>query len=608
MITIEHQVAGETVLLRYPETDDDIREFRAWRSQAPKALACDSESTSLNIFGPNDHLRLVQFGDRDNGWMLDAVVWRGVIIETLLQERYFVFHNAPFDLLWFDRELGLTVEQMIGKVFDTRILAHLLDPRLESEGGVGVKLKPLSAVYVCPNAVDTQEGLTKEFNRLGFTKETGWRLIPITNETYLRYAGLDVVYTARLLSKLSPMVKELQLSRLSQFEHTVAGILARIQRKGMLVDTEYTEGLVGGLSETQAEFAKISRQFGVENVNSTKMVADALLAMGETLTERTKTGWKVDKEVLMPLADLNRDWERIEARKPNPLADAVLRAKRASKWRTSYAQAALDRRDANGRIHPSIGGLQARTARMSVSSPALQQLPSGDWIIRRIFVSEPGNVKFSVDYKQIEMRVLAALSGDRNLLKAVHSGQDMHDFTAKLIKGDGFTKKDRKLFKGVGFGKVYGGGAATLSRQTGADLGTVKSAIAEYDRAFPGIKRYSRLLIDRAEYGRAEVITPSGRRLPLDRSRLYSATNYMCQSTARDVLAQSLLVLDDAGMIPYIDLPVHDEVVGEAPKEDAWEIAHEIERLMTMNFQGVPLDAEAEVGGRSWGSLYGAPE
>jgi DNA polymerase-1 len=611
MIKIEHVVAGETVLLQFPENDDDIREFVAWRARAPKTIACDTESTSLNIFGGNDWVRLVQFGDRGNGWMLDAQRWRSVIIETLLQDRYFVFHNAPFDLLQFDRNFGLTVEQMVGKVFDTRILAHLLDPRLESEGGVGVKLKPLSSVYVCPNAVDTQEGLTAEFNRLKFTKHTGWRHIPLTNEVYLRYAGLDVVYTARLLSKLSPMVKELGLSGLSQFEHRLAGALARIQRRGMRLDSAYAEKLVGSLLETEQEFVKISARYGVENVNSTAQVAGALAAMGETLTDRnppTKTNRegsiKVDKEVLMPLADLDREWNRIEARQPNPLADAVLRAKRAKKWSISYAQASLNLMDPSGRIHPAIGGLQARTARMSVSSPPLQQLPSGDYVIRRMFLADPGRAIISVDYDQIEMRVLAALCQDRNLLAAAKSGEDIHAFTARLIKGDGFTKKDRKLFKGVGFGKVYGGGKVTLSRQTGADLTTVAAALREYDRKFPGIKRYSRTLIDRAEYGRAEVITPSGRRLPLDRNRLYSATNYMCQSSARDVLAQAILEIDDAGMLDYILLPVHDELILDAPVEDAQEIGDEIGRLMTMNFMGVPLTAGPEIGGPNWGTLY----
>src|SRR5699024_8467583 len=120
-------------------------------------------------------------------------------------------------------------------------------------------------------------------------------------------------------------------------------------------------------------------RYGVANPNSTKQVAEALSAMGETLRERTASGApKVDKQVLLPLADLDGHWERLNVREPNRLADAVLRVKRAGKWRESYAEAFLHMRDERDRIHPFIGGLPARSARMSISTPPLQQLPAKD--------------------------------------------------------------------------------------------------------------------------------------------------------------------------------------------------------------------------------------
>src|SRR5690606_23455118 len=143
----------------------------------------------------------------------------------------------------------------------------------------------------------------------------------------------------------------------------------------------------------------------------------------------------VDRAVLLPLADLDQQWQRIGARTPNPLADAILRSKRAGKWRETYADQFMALKDEDDRIHPFIGGLQARTARMSISRPPLQQLPSGDWAIRRAFVADPGQLIVSCDYSQVEMRVLAGLSGDEALVRAIRSGKDLHDYTTNLVWG-----------------------------------------------------------------------------------------------------------------------------------------------------------------------------
>jgi DNA polymerase-1 len=204
------------------------------------------------------------------------------------------------------------------------------------------------------------------------------------------------------------------------------------------------------------------------------------------------------------------------------------------------------------------------------------------------------------------MRVLAALANETTMKRAISEGRDLHDFTAELIWGPNFTKRHRKMGKGVGFGKVYGGGATTLSRQTGAPLAEVKTAIAAYDRVYPGVKRYSQKLQREARGDGYIVWTPVGRRLPLDRDRVYAATNYAVQSTARDVLCQAVLDMDDKGLTEYLLLLIHDEALGCAPAADVAEIAKEVGDAMAMDFFGVPLDTDPEVGGRSWGSLYGA--
>jgi DNA polymerase-1 len=614
-----YTVAGEETLTRVPETPADLDEFRRWverKATAGEMVGADTETTGLDTFSPTYRLRTAQFGDARDAWVIQTEVsdrnaevarWAFDVLPRL------VFHNATFDMLVLDRHLGVPLATLAPKVTDSKIIAHLFDSRPRHEGGYGLRLKELCAQDVDPSAPDTQEDLTAVFRSIGETKATGWRKIDINHSTYLLYAGLDAILVSRWLPVGEARLRKVGVpQRLVDFEHRVMYVCALMERRGMLVDQEYVRGLVERLDEEAKLHAGRAAKYGVTSVNAPKQVAEALLGMGETLIppgatapERTPSGAiKVDKSVLLDLADLDQQWQPRGTRTPNPLADAVLHSKRAGKWGTSYALPMRDGLDVDGRIHPKINSLQARTARMSISGPPFQQLPSGDWTIRRALLADPGHRIFSVDYSAVEMRVLAALADERTMKRAIAEGRDLHDFTAELIWGPDFTKAHRKMGKGVGFGKVYGGGATTLSRQTGAPIDEVKAAVAAYDRVYPGIKRYSNRVQREARANGYVVMTPTGRRVPLDRDRVYAATNYAVQSTARDVLCQALLNMHDRGLTEYLLLPIHDECLGSAPADVAEDVAREVGEAMRMDFFGVPLDTDPEVGGRSWGSLY----
>ena len=608
MKTLNYAVGGHRCYVRSLESDEDAGEFFRWLG-TNRIVAVDTETTGLDVYSPTHRVRLVQFGSDTEAFVLRADQFRKAIVTALHQVPYLVMHNAAYDMAVLDRHGFATLEELRGRTFDTGIMAHLLDPRGRQEGGTGHGLKDLAVHYLDPDADTGQKVLHAVFRtEYKANSKTGWALIDVGHPEYIRYAGADVLLTMRLFRVLKERVMSEGMNGLSTFEHRLQGITTGLTKRGMLVDSQYTEQLAGELWEEAEKYRAIAESHGVDNINSTKQVADALMAMGWTPTEFTKTGPKVDKGVLLPLAGLTGDWQPIDGVEPNPLAEAVLRAKRAEKWSVAYVQKFMQARDAYGRIHPSIHSLQARTGRMSLSDPPLQQLPSGDWRIRRCMVADPGNVVLSVDFSQVEMRVLAGLSGDETMMEAIRTGTDLHDYTAALIFGPDFTKSQRKLAKGVGFGKVYGGGAETLSRQTGADIDAVRATIRAYDATYRGIRRYSKRLQERVEYGAPEVITPTGRRLPVDRNRAYSSVNYMVQSTARDLLAQSLVDVVDAGLEQYLLLPIHDELLGQAPEADAKEIAQAIKEHMTTEFAGVSIVADAEVGGRSWGSLYGAKE
>lgn len=616
MIEIHHTVAGDDCTIFFPERRTDLIGFEQFLAQGDKLLGLDTETSGLNIYSPSFDLRLVQFGNAREAWVLRADLFKGDIIRALMQPRHFILHNAPYDLQVLNQMLGIRIEDLGPRTFDTRILAHLLDPRMESEGGAGLALKPLTAIWVDDTIPDTAAGLYAEFRKYKHpdtgrpcTKDNGWAIIDIDNELYVRYAGLDTIIVHRLFSELAPMVKEIGLSNLSQFEHHFQILCTLMARKGLRLDMDYIRTLGESLAEEAEAMRKEAAKYGVANVNSNPQIAAALEAMGEELTETTPSGAiKVDKAILLPLSDMDAFWNRLEVREPNPLAWAVQHAKRAEKWNTAYVEAFTNLRDTENRLHPNITSLAARTARMSVSSPPLQQLPSSDWRVRRAVVADTGMVMGSADYDQIELRVLAGMADVKAMKQAIVEGKDLHGYTAELVYGPGYTKQNRKLMKGVGFGKVYGGGAVTLARQTGAPIEQVKEAIAEYDRVYPEIKRFGKGLAAKAEYGKREVVTPAGRHLPLDRDRIYSATNYMVQSTARDILAQAIVDLFDAGLGDYLLLPIHDEVLFEAPRAEAQEVADEVGKIMTGPFMGVPLTATGEITGPSWASAYGVPD
>ncbi|MFH8593074.1 DNA polymerase [Streptomyces rimosus] len=615
MRVFRHEIAGETVTVHVPETTNDLNEFWEWlyRARERGPIALDTETTGLNVFNSSFRLRTIQFGDARDAWVI--LYERGGYFESYARDAIrriprLLIHNAAYDWLVLDRHAGIPLDELTAwdHTTDTRILASLIDPRQPQEGGIGTGLKPLSAHWVDPAAPDTQAGLTSVFRGLGLTKETGWAGIPATDPTYLLYAGLDVLLTARLEPVLRRELARLDVRpELVTYEHEIARLCAVMQRRGLVLDLDYTHQLDRRLRDDAQQYADQAARYGVTNVNSTAQLADAFAGMGETLTERTASGAvKVDKNVLLALADMSLQWQPLGTRTPNPLALAVLKSKRAGKWGKAYARTFLDTVDAAGRVHPFISPLAARTGRMSITRPALQTLPSSDAMIRRCLLADEGHVIISTDFSAVEMRVLAALANVRRMKEAITGGEDLHDFTARLVFGEGFTKAHRKLAKAIGFGKVYGGGATTVARQSGAPIEDVQRAMKAYDRVYPEIRRAASRWQREAFQTGMVSISATGRRLPLDRDRTYAVTNYMCQSAARDVLGQSMLNAESAGLLEYMRLPIHDEILASAPKQEAEEIAREFERCMTWPLYGVPIEAEAEVGGRSWGSLYGA--
>jgi len=614
VLTFKSRLEGEEVTIHYPENARDLGEFWKWFDRQPVMIGADIESTGKNVYTQDFQIRVVQVGDEYDGWVLNADLFPDVIRDIFKTEHRWVFHNGMgFDVPALARRNFCDAWTFSKYVIDTQLLAHLIDPRPVEHGGIGLGLKQLCNYYVDPNSSDGGEELKEVFKRdLGLTLKSGegWRLIPLDHPVYLLYAGLDPILAKRLCNKLTPVIHERGMAKLAQKEHYVARIIMGEHIRGLRVDIDYiSNDLIPYLEHEKEVYTKVANRYGVENPNSTDQVAAALLGMGEVWKEKTAGGKsgiqkpKVDGEVLRRMADLDKGWQRVNWRDPNPLADAVIRGKRAGKWLQAYAHGMLDLVDERGYIHPNIKTLGARTGRMSISDPPLQQLPAGDWRIRRAIIPEDGWTIWSSDYSQIEMRVMAALANVRGMKDAIAMGKSIHVYTADLIWPNGWDKNSwqYKTAKNTGFCKLFGGGYAKIAQTSAVSLEQATAIGKKWEQTFPEVKRYDQALQRRARFGRPEVVTPFGRVLPLDRNRIYSGVNYMIQSSARDIMLDARIRLHELGFDNYVLLEIHDEFLGQAPSDMAEEIANEVAKIMTTEFEGVSIDAEPEVYGASWG-------
>lgn len=602
MRTANYRVDGENVKIHRAETVEDLDAFRDFVRRNLRVLACDSEATGLKIHSKGFRLRLVQFGTPYEAWVIpveNGGEFVRVVIQTLRAVDKLIFQNGMYDLQVFDKHLGVRLEELWPKVMDTRLYAMLIDPRAPEKGGIGTSLEDLSRFYIDAEVADVVKGsmsvLAKKYKT---TKAKIWEKVDLDDSWYNLYAGMDTILAARLASKLPSLVPA-SARPLIAFEHKVAEVCSYYERTGFLLDEEYSVELADRLHGTEVECCEIALGFGCENVNSTEQVATVLLDLGVKLKERTATGkFKVDKKIIELLKNQGNA-DQVE------FITAVQDAKKARKWRTTWVEGFLDNMDEFGRCHASINTLQARTGRMSITGIPAQTLPSGDWIIRRCFIADPGHKLVSVDYQAQELRVLAALSGDRTMIQAFKDGSDLHLMTAQAAWGADVTKDSpyRKYAKVVNFGRVYGGGAKTVSEQTGLTFPQAKKVVEAFDKRYPGVKMYSDHLA-RIAGEQGYIVTPSGRVLPVDRDRGYSALNYEIQSTSRDVTCRGILKLHEAGLTPYMRLPIHDEVVGSLPIEHAEFGARRMAQLMAEDMGEVFIGTDAEVGHRSWGSFY----
>ena len=413
--------------------------------------------------------------------------------------------------------------------------------------------------------------------------------------------------------KLSAAIKEnCQESLLSDIEIPLARVLADMEREGFSVDREgledYNDKIGSGLEES---LKKVYELAGCEfNLNSPKQLSDVLFSEDKLNLphgKKTKSGYSTNADVLESLRD------------KHPIINEILNYRALQKLKSTYCEGLLKVIDNDGRIHSTLNQTETRTGRISSAEPNLQNIPvrtEQGRELRRFFNAKEGFVLVDADYSQIELRVLAALADDKNMIDAFISGADIHSITASQVLGvplDKVTANDRRKAKAVNFGIVYGIGAYSLSQDIGTSVVEADRYIKGYLANYSGVAAFmENSKISAKEKGYAETYFGRRRYLPeLNESNAIRrgfgervAMNMPIQGTAADIIKIAMIQVYERLKAEYPEakliMQVHDELIIEAPEKDAERVAELLKNTMEHACElSVPFTVEVACG-KTW--------
>lgn len=370
-----------------------------------------------------------------------------------------------------------------------------------------------------------------------------------------------------------------QIELLNEIELPLARVLAKMEMEGFSVDKEGIEEFGKKLSVridelTKLIYAEVGHEF---NINSPKQLGVALFEdMQIPCKKKTKSGYSTNADVLE------------ELRYQYPVVEYVLEYRSLTKLKSTYCEGLLKVIADDGRIHTSFNQVETRTGRISSLEPNLQNIPIRTELgreMRKFFIAGDGNKLVDADYSQIELRVLADLSGDENMINSFNSGVDIHTTTASQVFGlpvEMVTKELRSRAKAVNFGIVYGIGAFSLAKDIGVTRKEAQEYIQNYLATFSSVDRYmNKMIMLATEKGYSETLFKRRRYLPeLQQSNKMLkafgervARNMPIQGTAADIIKIAMVKVDkrltDENMKSKLILQVHDELIVEAPEEEA---------------------------------------
>ena len=522
-------------------------------------------------------------------------------IKSLLEDRSLkkIGQNLKYDVQVL-RHAGIEVQ---GIFFDTMIASYLLNPSKTSHGLDSIALEYLN--YKTMTYADVTGTGKKQicFNEVDIATAT-------------RYSGEDADIAFRLKQVLEPKLRENNLDNLfHDVEMKLMNVLADMEYAGVKIDAGLLRVMSGKLEKETAQITQdIYGLAGSEfNINSPKQLADILFVkLGLTPVKKTKTGYSTDVDVLEELAHVH------------PLPAEILKYRTLSKLKSTYVDALPQMiNPSTGRLHTSLNQTVTATGRLSSSEPNLQNIPIRTEIgreIRQAFIAEPGHSLLSADYSQIELRVLAHLSGDEGLIQTFVEDQDIHTRTASEVFGlppEEISPEMRRKAKAVNFGIIYGISAFGLAQDIGVSNAEAKRYIDSYFARYPKVRDFITRTIEQAKtagyvttlLGRKRYIPElSSAAAPVRNFGERMAVNTPIQGTAADLIKLAMItihrIMKERSYGARMILQVHDELIFEVQDNEI----ETMKQLVKKEMEGVlkltvPIKVDMGVG-KNWDQAH----
>ena len=467
-----------------------------------------------------------------------------------------------------------------------------------------------------------REGLSTE----GFVFDTALSgyLLAATDSDYslerlsARYLGAELSGAEAVFALKTPLTEKMRDEDMLELYETaelpLCEVLAEMEHTGFLVDRkalyEFGESLNADIAALQESiYAHAGREF---NILSPKQLGEVLFdELMLPAGKKTKTGWSTNADVLEKL------------RGKHPIVQEVLDYRMLTKLKSTYAEGLLKVIEADGRIHTNFQMTVTATGRLSSTEPNLQNIPVRKELgaqIRRMFVASPGMTLVDADYSQIELRLLAHISGDETMRAAFLSGEDFHRVTASQVFDtplEEVTPTMRSRAKAVNFGIVYGISAFSLAQDIGVFPSEARAYMDAYLGKYHGVRDYMKAVVEKArEDGYVSTLYGRRRELPELKSPNFNtrqfgervALNMPIQGTAADIIKLAMVAvhrrMKSEGLKAKLILQVHDELIVECPEEEAQRVCEILSQEMQDTAKlSVPLLAEAKTG-YSWAEAH----
>ncbi|NPV75582.1 MAG: DNA polymerase I [Anaerolineae bacterium] len=511
--------------------------------------------------------------------------------------------NLKYDYLMLAQQ-GLLSSPL---TFDTMLAEWLIDPASRNLG-----LKDMAEYYLNIQMTRIEELIGKGKNQVSMAE------VPV--DTVASYAAADAEIPLRLKPLLIKKMEQQNAKRVfEEVEMPLIPVLAKMEETGVVLDAPYLARMSTELNQRMGEIEKqIYQVIGYRfNLNSTQQLSKALfeslhLKPPDPRYKTTSGNYSTSAGVLEELRD------------QHPVIETILEYRELSKLKSTYVDALpLQINPRTGRVHTSFNQTGSVTGRLASSEPNLQNIPTRTEMGRRVrnsFIASPGMVLLSVDYSQIELRIVAHLSDDEAMLEAFRAGQDIHAATAAAIYNvplEQVNKDQRRHAKAINFGLIYGMSSYGLSRTTDLTLAEAEDFVKAYFQKFPRVKQYldeTRKLA--ASQGYVETVLGRRRYFPnlknqtnvnLRNREEREAINAPVQGSAADIMKLAMIALPAAlqqkNLKARMLLQVHDELLLECPNDELEQAAVVVQSTMEKAYPlQIPLDTEARWG-ENWGNM-----